>query len=228
MNIKISNENLKIFILPAVGVVITIVLLVTVLVPQTVSILKLNSEIKKQEALSESLDRKVSILENINVEQYKTNFSKLAFSLPPSSDIPQAISQIQILTSKAKVTMLSFSVSVSSSSTSDNFQLRVDIEGGLDNINDFIVNLKSSPRLFVFNKAELIGSKSNSQYLASISLTAYFQPVTTKLSQIDQEIQPLTKEDLQEVADISKEVSQNQGVSENTTTGPKGKSNPFQ
>lgn len=228
MNIKFTTDDLKVFIWPAIGILITLVLLVAVIIPQIFSIIKTNLEILEKKALSKDLQNKAVILGGINLNQYKEDFSKLSVALPLSSDIPSAISQLQMLTAASSVTIKSFAITVPSSASADSFQMRIELEGNIEDINKFISDLKSSSRIFVLNRVEMVGSRSSTVYQASITLTTYFQPIQTTLSPIDQEIQPLSSEDLAEIATISRNVSKNQGVSEATTTGPKGKSNPFQ
>lgn len=228
MNIKFSAENLKIFIWPAIGVLITLILLVAVIIPQIYSILDTNLQIRRQEVLSKDLQNKASVLETINVNQYKNDFNKLSINLPSIPDVPSVISQLQVLATQSNVTIKSLGINTPSSTTSDNFQIRVDLEGELSGINRFITDLKSSSRLLVLNRIEMVGSRSSLVYQASITLTAYFQPVETTLSAIDQRIEPLSKDDQGEIIAISRNVNENQGVSEISATGPKGKSNPFE
>ncbi len=228
MNIKFSVDDLKIFIWPALGILITLILLISVIIPQIISIIDTNSKIEEQKVLTANLKNKAAILESINLNQYKEDFNTLSVALPLGPDIPSAVSQLQILASDSNVTINSFAVSLPSSATADNFQIRIDLEGELGNINDFVKGLKSSSRIFVLNRLEFVGSRSSSTYQASITISAYFQPVLTTLSEIDQEIQPLSSQDQAEIVNINKNVSQNPGVSEFTTTGPRGKSNPFE
>lgn len=228
-NLPPVGEKYSIYIWPAIGLVFSILVGAFIIVPRVFEIIKTNATLYEKEKLTVNLEKKVDILEGIDLEKYKSDYKYLAVILPAQPDVPSAVSQLQKLAADSSIKISAFSIALpAAESSAESFQIRVEIEGGVENISKFAADIKKASRLMTLDRIEVAGKRSALTYTAAVNLKAYFQKQQTLLSPIDQLISSLTAKELEAVSVVSQNVARNIGVSEVTTTGPKGKPNPFE
>lgn len=224
-----GSERYSIYIWPAIGLAFSILVGVFIIVPRIFEIIKTNAALYDKEKLTSNLEKKVDILEGIDLQKYKNDYKYLAVILPAQPDVPSAVSQVQKLAANSSIKINAFSIALPTlESSSESFQIRIEIEGGIENISKFVTDIKKASRLMTLDRIEVVGKRSSATYTAVVNLKAYFQKQQTLLSPIDQLISSLTAKELEAISVVSQNVARNIGVSEVTTTGPRGKPNPFE
>ncbi len=224
-----GSEKYGVYIWPAIGFVLSVLIAVFVIIPRIFEIIKVNAALYEKEKLSANLEKKVGILKEIDLKKYKSDYKYVSVMLPIQPDVPSAVSQIQELAASSDIKINAFNIALpTSASNSESFQIRIEIEGEIGNISSFVTGVKKASRLMTLDRIEVAGKRGGSAYAAAVSLKAYFQKQQTLLSPIDQLILPLTSKEQEAILLISQNVTKSTGISEITTTGLKGKPNPFE
>lgn len=218
----------QIFIWPILGGGISIGLLALVIVPQFFKVLETNAKIEETSKKIEFLNNKISALKQINVSEYKDNYNKLNVVIPAQIDAPSAISQVQSLATSSNIQVTSFNISLPQDSQQDSYTIRLEFTGDINSVNRFITQLKAAPRLMTINKMDLSSDKNGAVYTVNIDIQTYFGKQQAQLSSIEGEISLLSDQEKSNLSKISQSVKSIPIVSEQTITGPKGKSDPFQ
>lgn len=219
----------QIYIWPLLGGGISIILLSVVIIPQLFKVIENNKKIKETKQKIELLDKKASDLKQINLADYKDKYSKLNIVLPAQVDVPSAISQIQSLAASSNTQIISFSVALPSSEAQvDNFSIKLEFKGSSGSIKNFIEQLKNAPRIMTINTIDMTTDKTGSVFDVTLDIHTYFQKQQTILSGVEDSISLLSDKDKEALLNIDKSVKSIPIVSEETISGPKGKSNPFE
>ena len=219
----------QIYIWPILGGGISIGLLAIVIIPQLFKVFETNKKIAETNQKIGLLNKKVSDLKQINLTEYKDNYSRLNTVLPTQVDVPSAISQIQSLAANSNTQIVSFSVALpSADAKTDNFSISLEFKGTSDAIKNFIEQLKKAPRIMTIKTIDMSADKTASVFNVSLNLQTYYQQQKTVLSSVEDKITLLSDKDKEALQNIDISVRSIPIVSEETITGPKGKLNPFE
>lgn len=222
-------KDYKIYLWPILAVMLTIVLVVFVIVPQTLNIITISDSISERKTQISQLNEKNNILRRIDVKLYQGYLNSTFEALPGDKDFTSAISQIQILANRSGISLLDLGISgIGKGTGSSNFQLKVTVSGGLNDLNTFIDDLKVGPRIMTIQGIEFNqDSLDNSQ--ANFTITAFFEPTQTSLGNLEQPVQPLTQEESEFLAELAQTLKTVPVVSaQSPPIGAKGKLNPFE
>lgn len=218
------------FILPVISLVFCVILLGLVTVPQTLSLMsafKTLSELNNQQT---ELDNKISQLQRINEEEYKTDLETALIALPPEKDVPGAVDQILIILSGSGLHLDGVAFDNSSDATvqTENYAVRLSVTGAMDQLKAFIDKTKNSPRIIKINSIET--STGPDQILgATISLLVFYHPLPTNVATDNPTVPLLTDSDISLLEKIKENASTIPTLSQlDATNIPTGKSDPFQ
>lgn len=219
----------KAFLLPAATILISLNLFILIVIPQIFNGFATSKLIDQNETKFTSLEKKIAILEGVDVVKYQQDIGKALVSIPTDKDIPGVIGQVLYLVSKSKLKLSSMSVTPAGSSENglETFSVTITVEGGVSELKDLINNTKKSPRAITVNGLEVSGSRGLTVQ-AVISFLTYYQDLITNLGELEQEIQGVNPEELKILATISDNIKQVPTITDASVSGPKGKSNPFE
>lgn len=219
----------KVFIIPASAVLISIFLFVLIVLPQIFNGLSTSKTIVQNEARISSLEKKIGILEGVDLAKYQQDISTALVSIPTNKDIPGVIGQVLYLVSKSKLKLNSMSITPSGSAENglETYSVNVDVEGDIFEIKDLVNSTDTTPRVIKINGLELSGARGLT-IQASISYLTYYQDLITNIGEVEQEVKGINPEELKILTTISQNIKQVPTISTVGVSGPKGKTNPFE
>lgn len=234
MNIKqiLSSEfvsKYKVIILPVSSLILCIGLLFFVIIPQISTSFKTIKSLGSSQESFKNLSKKVDILEQINLSEYRQNVNTTLIALPPEKDVPGALAQIFFLlnSNKLKLSSVGLGASAPSVNNIEGLPFRLEVEGDISGLKNLLSKVKSAPRLMKVTDLEVSGSSGDSVQ-ATISLTTYYQQIATNLGEIDRPIEEITQKDLEILTAIANSSRSIPTTSSVNITGATGKSDPFE
>ncbi|MBI3486398.1 type 4a pilus biogenesis protein PilO [Candidatus Daviesbacteria bacterium] len=223
-------ERYQLLIWPLVGIGISILLLVLVIIPQLLRIWATNQKIETTKDKITTLNQKYDQLKRIDLNEYKQNLNEALIALPLDKDIPSGISQIQTVALNDQIQISGLIVgSGTTTSNPASYQFKIEGVGSLDSVKKFIADIQKGPRVMSLDSVELSsGNKEGSVYSVNLGITTYSQVQETKLGPLDQPVVNLNDKEIAVLTAIKQSTQNTQIISQNGTTGAKGKSDPFQ
>lgn len=210
-------------------------LIAFVIYPQTLSFLENQTQIETFQARLNSLNKKSSDLEKINLDEYRRLLTISLFALPEESDAITAISQLNAMATGNQLQVASISFTGASASTPGvslpgigSLELRSEMVGSLQDIRKFSITLQQSEILLKLKGLETTYDKRTGLYRASVSVNAFFRPLPQALGEVDQPVVLLTKEDRDLLSKLEPEFSSETGVEIVEQTEAVGRPDPFQ
>lgn len=221
-------SKFKVFVMPAVAIIICLLLFVFIVGPQVVSTFQATNAAKEADAKIKLLNNKINQLEQIDENAYKQDIETALIAIPTEKDIAVAIGQVQTLLSSNNLQLdaMSFGVNPPEGKT-QSFLVKVDVSGNVQSLKDFTAKVKNYPRLFKVSSVN-ISNNSGTKVQAGIILIAYFQEVQNKIGDVDQPLTLPTDKDREILASIRESAKVFTGVTQNTLAVKSGKSDPFQ
>lgn len=233
MNLNLAQLNTnqyylkyKIIIWPTMAAIIGLVLLTFVIIPQIQNSFLTLRTLSDSEARFQNLNKKASLLEQINTPDYRQNINTALIALPEEKDIPGALSQILFLlnTNKLKLVSVGLSPPPPAPSNLESVGLKLEVEGDILGIKNFLTKLKTSPRLMKVTGLEVNGSRETIQ--ATISLTAYYLGLVSQLGDIEKPIEKVTQAETEVLAAIKNNLRS--APSSQISPTQTGKPDPFE
>lgn len=217
----------KIILWLAAAVLICFVLLIFVIIPQIQNSFLTIRALNDSEARLQNLNKKADLLERVNTADYRQNISTVLVVLPEEKDVPGALSQILFLlnSNQLKLVAVGLSPPPPAPSNLESVQLKLEVEGDIAGLKNFLTKLKVAPRLMKVTGLEVNGSRETIQ--ATVSLTAYYLKLVNQLGDIEKPIEPVTQAETEVLATIKNNLKQapSSAVISPTTTG---KPDPFE
>lgn len=218
------------FILPVISVIFCLLLLTLVTIPQLLNLIKSFQTLTDLNSKQSQLEDKISQLQKINKDSYKTNLETALIALPPEKDVPGAVDQILIMLSGSGLSLdgISFDNSTDSTVQTANYAIKLTISGNNSQFRAFIDRTRTSPRIIKINSIET-GLGPSNLLQATISLLVFYQPLPTNISTNNTSV-PLTSDnDFKLLERIKDNASTIPTLSQlDITNVPTGKSDPFQ
>lgn len=234
MNIKTLLENpylikYKAFILPALAILISLVLLILVVYPQAVAGFEQQRQVSEIRAKVDFLTKKSEDLAKIDVALYQGNLNTALLAVPQEKDVSGAIGQVLYLVSKNQLSVdsVGFGAAIEEDGIAA-FMIRLEVQGEMQDVKSLIADAGSSPRILKVSGIELSGSRGVTRVQAAIGLSVYFQPLPTVIGKIDQPLISPTPKDLELLAVIKSKINSSPVVNNDDITGLQGKTDPFQ
>lgn len=215
-------------IFPAFSIAISLFLLIFIIFGQISNSLKQQTEIADLQKKVESLTQKNSELEKIDDSSYQEYLDTALVALPEEKDIAGAIGQVLFILQSNSLNLdnLTFS-NVSPEGNLQTFQIRLEIQGAPEDIENLIGNLKNIPRIVQLSDIEISSSRNSKRSQSSVTLKTYFQQHPTKIGSIEEPLVKPSSQDLQLLSSIREKIGQTPLSNSQDATGPKGKQDPF-
>ncbi len=219
-------QKYQLYIIPLIGLLITILLLIFLIIPQIQKLSKANEDLALLSQQQELLNKKITDLQQVNVEDIKNKYQISQLALPADKNIPSAVSQFQQIATQNNVELTSLGIAPGNPSGGTDYLLfKVEISGNLNQISVFLNSIKEGPRIMKVSSIEISGGLEGT-YQASVSVFVYYQPAQNTLGNLEDPVTPLTPADQALLDDINNK-SKTYSFLENGTSVPRGKLNPF-
>lgn len=219
----------QIFILPTAALIICLLLVRLLVIPQFVSLLSNQGNITAVKEQVKQLGTKISLLENIDSEQVRSDIETSLIALPEEKDIPAMIGQILFLvsTNRLKLDGMNFAAAASQTEGVDSLQVQLDLSGEVTDLKEFMAAVKNSPRMIKIVAIEISGG-GRDQIQAQLSLITYFKKLPTSIGSIEDPVATLSQAESDLLNEIKSKSLTSPVASSRELTGPKGKSDPFE
>lgn len=233
MNLKQIKESqiyqkYQFVIVPVIAAIVCILLLVFILLPQISNSFTTSKNLEAAQNKYNELNKKIKTLEEVDITSYKESITTALTAVPSDKDIPGSINQLLFMINNSELKMINIVISTTGTPVKalNSFNVKLDVEGDLAQIKDFITQIKKAPRIIELNGVELSTGKDNIAQ-ASLSLLVFYQEISNNLEDVEKAVTPLNNNDKQTLSTIS-ENSKN--ISSDLTpilNGPRGKDDPF-
>lgn len=193
------------FVIPTLSAIISILILVLVSIPQLFQLLNSFTTLSEISNKDSQLKSKINQLETINQNLYKDNLNTALIALPAEKDIPGAVDQVLIILSNTGLHLdgMAFSNGGDGGVKTQNFAIKLDINGSKDQLTAFIDKVKIAPRVLKINSIELGSfSQSTGKVQASLNILTFFEPLPSNVSTDNPTVPLLSQEDLKLISDI--------------------------
>lgn len=203
-------------------------LLAFIVVPQVTKTLAKRNQTGQLEEKVLNMGQKLSVLNNINIEEYQTYANTALVILPEDKSLPESIGYLSKLLVANQLTLNNISFSLPDNSQQiKSFTNVLEVQGENTDIRKFIDDLKSAPRIFKVKSVELT-SNNTPVTIAEINLLAYFNDLPTSLGPPEQKIDKVNAQDIELLNNYKNQV----GIFPEVTTTNEvnvqsGKSDPF-
>lgn len=219
-----KNKLLSVLLLPVISVVVAIMLAIFVIVPQLFNYLKTRSTLDETYSHIAELESKSRVLESIPLDNYQSGFDIVLKALPVERDYIFAATQLQLIASSAGVKLSA--INFLDLGSAEAYQIKVDADGSLDAVKDFLKQIDNSARVMKVASISLSTDKDN-LYRSNLSINAVLQPLV-KRQPIDQAAGQLSDQDQAMLANLSQTLgSVTTALSQSSAIGS-GRPDPFQ
>lgn len=233
MNLKQIKESqiyqkYQFLIVPVIATIVCTLLLVFILLPQISNSFTTNKNLEVAQNKYNELNKKIKTLEEVDVASYKEGITTALTAVPSDKDIPGSINQLLFMMNNSELKLINIVISTTGTPVKSlsSFNAKLDVEGDLTQIKDFITQIKKAPRIIELNGVDLSTGKDNKAQ-ASLALLVFYQEISNNLGDVEKVVNPLNDTDKQTLSTIS-ENSKN--ISSDLTpilNGPRGKEDPF-
>ncbi|MFH0937167.1 MAG: type 4a pilus biogenesis protein PilO [Candidatus Daviesbacteria bacterium] len=220
----------KFIIWPALVAVSEIILLVFVIIPQLMSYLNVRNQISEVRNRAHSLNVKASELQEFDAEGAEKDLQVVFTILPADQDVPQAMAFLQALIANNGL-QLKNTAFVGGGQSKNSYQLRVVIDGQINALRNFLLQLQEAPRIYQIESLSVQFQRSEGAIEAEMPLSVFYEPAPSKIGSLDQPIPKLGDEELKLLAKLYSIAPPADvlPVDESTASAlPLGKSDPFQ
>lgn len=233
---KFANElylKYRLLLWPVISGLASIAILVLVIIPQILGYLSVRTEIQNTQERSGKLEAKAQSLENIDDVETQKNLQAVFSVLPTDREVPQAISTLQSLISRAGLSLKSTSYNASLKGTSkESFQLSVTVVGQIGALRNFLISLENTNRIFQVEAINVQFQSSGLAIEADIPVTVFYGKDKNKLVSLESEVPRLNEKEGELLSRLSTLVASNPsgsaGPESSSSSVPVGKSNPFE
>ncbi|MBI5621174.1 type 4a pilus biogenesis protein PilO [Candidatus Gottesmanbacteria bacterium] len=230
------------FVLSGTVFVFCLLALVLAVIPGVRATRDLYDNLQMVRKEGEGLARKLTVLESIHEEDIKGQLLMMFTAVPQEKSVPTVISSVEGLALTAGVNLLDLSlISPGSLATgsanrqslaekkigASGLPLTITVSGSYDQIRAFVSKINAIKRMFDVSSFDLsIGDSGQTQ--ARVSLTAYYQPIPTKVGSIAGLLVPLNQKEEETLKTVAQYPDMT-GVSSETLTpvSSGGKRDPF-
>lgn len=218
----------RIYALPVLSIIFSLALLILVVIPQISASQKTSEEINTLNQKNTNLQKKLADLNSIDDSLYTDYLTSAKLALPVEKDISGAIGQVLYLIKSEQLTLNSIGFSTpKEENKTQSFQIRVELEGNMNNFKNFINKTASNPRILKVTSLEVSGSKRLDKVQVSLTLTTYFQDEPKALGDVEQALPIPAAKDFEYLATVKANSLLIPVINTNEIVGDKGKADPF-
>jgi Tfp pilus assembly protein PilO len=217
------------FLVPSVTILVCLIILFLITIPQGFKLVDNNQSLEEIRQKKTDYQSKITTLNKVDTNEYKSYLNDVLTILPNDKDIPSAINSVLDVLSSAGLTLTNFSLGTETKdkSGSQNFAVKIEVSGTLDQLKNFIDLSEKSSRLIKI-VGLTINTSLNGASQASLDLLVYFAPLDSAKTSVDQKITLLSEEDKKVLSEIKQNISSITPNNDQTIQSvPTGKDDPF-
>lgn len=224
--------KLKLFILPAIAVVVVIVAFY-LLNPRVRDIFVLNKSIKDLEGKIANVDKKLSILQLLDSNVLLSQVREAEKALPSEKDIPGLLAALDRLAQETGISITSFQVvpgEVTATGSAqavgaESLPFKMSIAGGYDSVKSFLTRAVNSNRALRIRSVAMTTQAGPASTSASLDMETFYQMIAKIKFAPSDKLPDITAEEQRAL----EKASQRPYFSEiSGTRPPTGKINPFE
>lgn len=220
----------SVFVIPFVTLLAALIILLLITIPQSFKLVENNQVLAEVKQKKVDYQTKISTLNKVDTEEYKSDLNDVLYHLPTDKDIPSAINSILDVLSSAGLTLTNFSLgsTTPAKNGTESFGVNIDISGNIIQLKNFIDLADKSSRLMKITDLS-INNSTGQDIQASIDLMVFYAPLDTSVkTSAEQKITLLTEEDQKLLANIKQNISSVVPITDQTIINtPTGKDDPF-
>lgn len=241
MNLLKFYQTYKLYIFPIVVVLSSLILIIFILYPQTISLLENQKEKTKMTDRSKFLDIKVQALEGYDLDQLNRKVNSALNAYPSDKDFVVGMGLLQDLISQSGYNVISIRQGSGSlkSSNVQSYGLNLEIIGPQALLPILINKIESLPRLMRVDSLEIASGRDAQATTISLNINALYSNAPADFGTIDSTLPELTQKDEEVLVRLAKTGSsfvesagQPGGLGQfdipASQLGPRGKENPFE
>lgn len=220
-------QKYKNILVQGVALVISVLIIVFVIAPTTISYLRDRSAEIAAKKQRDFYTQKLNQLSSFNSSQYQDNLEIALKSLPGNKDIPESLTYLlnQLAINQLRLDNVSISEGLNSSPV-ESFTMRADVTGDLEGLKNFLNSLQTVPRLMQVEGLSFATS-GDGQVLATITINAYYKKLPTSIPPISTKLPVISASDDKLLEQLKSALNKNPGVVVDPNT-PIGKENLFE
>ncbi len=222
-------KKYSIYLIPSVIAILAIGIVSFITIPQFFKIGETNNQIEELKQKQQEYQAKVSVLEKIELNQYKTWLEDILYTLPSEKDIPGAITSILQIISSSGLHLDNISLGTATTDKAgSSFLVKLDVSGTIDQLKSLVSLSDQSPRLIKINGIALNNSSQNSTQ-ATVDVLVFYAALDENVkTSADQKVNLVSDKEKELIAQIEKNIASLKNVSTTTfTESPSGKDDPF-
>lgn len=213
---KLIKENLqrvKLYLLPILVGISSVVVVVLVLIPQLVVYFGQRGKIEKEQNLAAVLEAKALELEKLDDRVYAAGLQTVLKILPTDQDIPQALVITSELAKRNSLELeeMKFFSPITSSETEagkgGSLQLSLALSGPLPLIKNFLADVQNAPRLIKINSLEGGPKRGGNVYEMTVVVSFFHEPTPSSLGSLDAPLQGFDDQDQKILAKLRERVT---------------------
>lgn len=232
-DLPILFRRYRLIIWPFVSGLASLVILVSVIIPQFLAYIHTQGEIAKTQDNLTSLEAKAAELEDFD-EAVARRDLQVAFSvLPISQDVPTSLTILQDLVRKSGLELKNTNyASTRQVGGKESYQLQVTVNGPVTAIRDFLLRLEDSPQIFRVESINVHFLKTLAAAEADLPITIFYEAASPVSGDVNKPLPKLSDKERELLNHYS---ALTQAVQPVTVTTPEvapdvplGKLDPFQ
>lgn len=223
-------EKFKLFIFPAVVLLMSLLLIMLVIYPQVMKFLENQKQVAQLKEKSEILESKAKELESYDPKDLSLKVNSALSSYPTDKDYVNSLRILQTIVAQSQFVVASMTLSGGSEDTgakAQSYNMKLDVIGPMANLPKLLSNIENSYRLM---RVVSLDTSAGKDLLTNASLTVniLYADAPKGYGSADSPLPKFTEKEqeilsrLAAIGDIV--IPQEQGVQ----LGPRGKTNPFQ
>lgn len=226
--LKFFYINYRIFIFPGIIAVCCLILLLTIILPQSAVFF---SDLKSEKNISDkiaNIERKIADLSQLNQTELETGLQTALMLYPGEKDLIGAISTLQQAMSGLGFIPGSMQIGSGSlqKSGGQNFSITTVATGPKELVGTLINSIENSGRVMRISSISISPGLTNDSSAANFNIEVLYSPLISQSVSIDKPVEKLTDQETTLINKYAQSVTVNQMPV--GTLGPRGKENPFE
>ncbi len=226
--VKFYSEY-RIYIFPAIVALSSLFLIVFAIYPQTMQLIDGQKTASELVNRSKFLDIKVAALESYDERDLSRKVGFVLNSLPAEKDYGNILTLLQQIVLQSGFSMTSVSVGNSAGKVGnvDSFEVKLDLKGSQILLQTLLNNFDSSPRLVRIKSIDVSSNQSQQNIEVSLALQILYSALPQNFGKTDSPLPELDQKDEELISTLERSSGAMQGLSGDSSGGPRGKANPF-
>lgn len=229
--LKQFYNKYRLYIIPLVIGVSSLILIIFVIYPQTIKLISNNSAQGALVNRSKFLEAKASELKSVNEADLSKKLNLALTALPGDKDFGEVIGLVQEIANQNRFDLISLDLTSSeeqatSSTSFGYYNITVEAVGPKGGLNNLLVEIENASRVMRVDTILITSGKDPNIINAITGVKVYYSVIPTKIGSVDAPLPQLSRQDEDLLLKLSSIIEAAPPTS--TTLSPRGKSNPFE